>query len=246
MDFTPDAVVYHPYWYARKKKGSETGEIEWVKSSRRRSFHSEMDTAYGVRLNALDGGGEYLRGLARDFPKEFDRALKSAGYQLRVKMLAALRAGGSRSARWAVMSGVKDFEESSVPRGRRLKHTRSRAFYGLMGRAGGKAGKSPIAYHVDKGQGKLTVGWMGFQARRIAARLQAGFRISVSTKMRKHFFASGLSLLKSSIDVPGRPLVEPVWQDEGPDVLRRLELRIHAYVRGYNGKAATQYVRDNL
>lgn len=215
-----------------------------VRSSRRRSVY--FDQTFGVRMDVLDGGGEYLRHLAQDFPKEFDRALKSIGYQLRIKMITAVRQGGSRSAKWAAVSGVKDVGDSSVKKGSVLRRTRARSFYGQMGAPGGKKGKSPIAYVVDKTAHKVTVGWMGFESRKLAAKIQEGFDIPVTTKMRKHFFASGLGLDKTSINVPGRPLVQPVWDDDGKELLRKFELRIHAYVRGFSGKNATAYVRENL
>lgn len=217
-----------------------------VRSYRRRSVY--FDKTLGVRLDVLDGGGDYLRQLASQFPGEFDRALKSIGYQLRIKMIKAVRQGGSRSAKWAAVSGIKDVEDPSVKKGSQLRRTSTRSFYGQMGAPGGdkKKGTSPIAYVVDKSAHKVTIGWMGFQSRKLAAKIQEGFDIPVTTKMRKHFFASGLGLDKSTINVPGRPLVQPVWDDEGKDLLRKFELRIHAYVRGFSGKNATKYVRDNL
>ena len=144
------------------------------------------------------------------------------------------------------MSGVKEQKDSSIKGGERLRKTRARSFYGQLGRAGGQVGKSPIAYVVSKADSTVKVGWMSFQSRKLAAQLQDGYDIPVTTKMRKHFFASGLGLDKTSINVPGRPLVQPVWDDDGKDLLRKFELRIHAYVRGFSGKNATAYVRDNL
>lgn len=239
-EFTPDSYVTTSKWVERQVNG----EFTMVLKQRRNPVY--FDKAFGVRLDVLDGGGEYLWHLAREFPAEFNRALKSIGYQLRVKMLTALRQGGSRSARWAKISGVKEQADQGVKGGERLRRTRSRSFYGQLGRAGGQAGKSPIAYVVSKADSTVKVGWMSFQSRKLAAKIQEGFDIPVTTKMRKHFFASGLGLDKTSINVPGRPLVQPVWDDDGKDLLRKFELRIHAYVRGFSGKNATAYVRDNL
>jgi len=239
-DFAPDTYITTSKWVERQVDG----EFTMVLKQRRNPVY--FDKAFGVRLDVLDGGGDYLRHLAREFPNEFNRALKSIGYQLRVKMLTALRQGGSRSAKWAGVSGVKDQPNPAVKGGASLRRTRARSFYGQLGRAGGMAGKSPIAYVVSRADQSVKVGWMSFQSRKLAAKIQQGFDIPVTTKMRKHFFASGLGLEKGSIRVPGRPLVQPVWDDEGKDLLRKFELRIHAYVRGFSGKAATQYVRDSL
>lgn len=239
-EFTPDSYVTTSKWVEREVKG----EFQLVLKQRRNPVY--FDKAFGVRLDVLDGGGEYLRHLAREFPAEFNRALKSIGYQTRIKLLTALRQGGSRSAKWDKVSGVKEQADPAVKGGERLRRTRARSFYGQLGRAGGMVGKSPIAYVVSKADKTVKIGWMSFQSRKLAAQLQEGFDIPVTTKMRKHFFASGLGLDKTSINVPGRPLVQPVWDDDGKDLLRKFELRIHAYVRGFSGKGATKYVRDSL
>jgi len=239
-EFTPDSYVTTKKWVEREVDG----EFKLVMKQRRNPVY--FDKAFGVRIDVLDGGGEYLRHLAKEFPREFNRALKSIGYQLRVKMLTALRQGGSRSAKWQKISGVKEQQDAAVKGGERLRRTRARSFYGQLGRAGGQAGKSPIAYVVNKADSTVKVGWMSFQSRKLAAKIQEGFDIPVTTRMRKHFFASGLGLDKSTINVPGRPLVQPVWDDDGKELLRKFELRIHAYVRGFSGKAATKYVRESL
>lgn len=243
-EFTPDATIITSQIKSRQLKGAPKGTLELYTYHRRNPVY--FDKTFGVRLDILDGGGEYLRHLAKEFPDEFNRALKSIGYQLRGKMVAALRQGGSRSARWQKIAGVKEEQDAAVKGGERLRRTRARSFYGQLGSAGGQAGKSPIAYVVSKADSTVKVGWMSFQSRKLAVKIQAGFDIPVTTKMRRHFFASGLGLDKSTINVPGRPLVQPVWDDEGKELLRKFELRIHAYIRGFSGKNATKYVRDNL
>ena len=226
---TPDAFITY-----QGQSGRRTSPVFWNKT-------------FGVRLDVMDEASPYLFGLAERFPKEFARAIRSFGFELRKAMVRNIQSGGPRSAKWKALSGIRDVP-AAVPKGTKLSKTRARGFYGQIGRSGGVRGKSPLAYVYSKAPLGVVVGWMGYEARARAVQLQTGFNVPITTRMRRHFFGSGLAIGKgeSSINVPGRPLVYPTWQEEKDAMFRKMELRVHAYVRGSSGKKASAYVKENL
>lgn len=119
-------------------------------------------------------------------------------------------------------------------------------------------GRGGVAYRFDKNRLSLSVGFLNSSAS-YARMLQGGLlgekkawpfhgRQPVTDAMRKMFWAAGVPIAKDTkfIEAEPKPLVKPLFQLKRGEMLRRMELRLHAYVRGLSAKAATQYVQKNL
>jgi hypothetical protein len=228
-DFKPNETFMSPYWYERQVAGSKkSGQVEFekVQGFRRRVFFAN-ESGSPVRISIDDGGGRYLRHLAEIFPKEFARAIKSAGWALRKDLQEDIYRGGPGEARWMPLSGPhagKVFDDAkpvkpNVPRTHPM---------GQLVRA--------IGYRYDAASQSVRVGWLSHSAAKRGAELQRGFRTRVTKKMRRFFWAIGVPLAKGTtmIETPERPLFDVVLRHRERAIQRYIENKVHDSVRKSN------------
>ena len=77
--------------------------VDYVVTKRGRKYPF-LEFHGNVEMHLTDSGIHYLRMLADEWPKEFARALKSAGYHLRKELQDTVYHGGPQGARWKPLS----------------------------------------------------------------------------------------------------------------------------------------------
>jgi len=119
-------------------------------------------------------------------------------------------------------------------------------------------GKGGVAYRYEPNKMQLQVGFLDSSAA-YARMLQGGLlgaklrwpfmrRQPVTPKMRRMFWAAGVPISKSTtvLDAAPKPLVRPLFERKRGEMLTRMELRIHAYIKGLSSTQATAYVYKNF
>lgn len=176
-----------------------------------------------VRMSIDDGGGRYLRRLADQFPREFAKAIKSAGFALRKDLQEDIYRGGPNESRWSPLSGPHAGRVFDDAKGRpRVPRTHP---MGQLVRA--------IGYRYDAASQSVRVGWLSHSAAKRGAELQRGFRTRVTKKMRRFFWAIGLPLAKGTtmIETPGRDLFDTVMRHRERAIQKYIENKVHDSVR---------------
>lgn len=177
------------------------------------------DSATGTSLEISDEAGPFLAWAAKNVPTALNSALGSAGYFLRKDLVDAIYRGQAGSVTWKRLSDVHRYGKITDLKDR--TPTPRTWAYGRLVRA--------VAYHRDKARMRVRVGWLSRSAARLGVILQSGRRdgAALSGRQRRLFWAAGshLSRGKSRLNIPGRPLMEPVWQAKRPAILRFIEQR---------------------
>ena len=189
-----------------------------TKSGRKYPFHEFRGS---VEMHLSGSGIPCLRMLADEWPKEFARALKSAGYHLRKELQDAVYRGGPDGARWKPLSRphalrlIDDYKK--LPREPRTHP------FGRLVRA--------IGYRYDDATMSVHVGWLSHQSSRSGRQVQDGESIHVTPKMRRFFWALGIPVKKrtSVFQTPRRDLFVPVLRASEAKLLRYVEQHVHAH-----------------
>ena len=192
-------------------------------AGRRYPFLDAGPQGQAVRMSIDDGGGRYLRHLAVEFPRDFAKALKSAGWALRKDLQSDIYNGGPGEARWNPLSGPhagRVFDDAKgLPR---IPRTHP---MGQLVRA--------IGYKFDAASQSVRVGWLSHSAAKRGAELQRGIKTRVTQKMRRFFWAIGVPLAKGTtmIETPGRDLFDTVMRHRERAIQRYIENKVHDSVR---------------
>lgn len=176
-----------------------------------------------VSMSVDDGGGRYLRRLATQFPREFAKAIKSAGWALRKDLQDDIYNGGPSEARWSPLSDPHAGRVFDDAKGiQRVPRTHP---MGQLVRA--------IGYRYDAASQSVRVGWLSHSAAKRGAALQQGFRTRVTKKMRRFFWAIGVPIAKGTtmIETPGRDLFDTVMRHRERAIQRYIENKVHDSVR---------------
>lgn len=193
-------------------------------AGRRYPFLNGGPQGQPVHLSIDDGGGRYLRRLASQFPREFAKAIKSAGWALRKDLQDDIYKGGPGEARWSPLSGPHAGRVFDDAKGiQRVPRTHP---MGQLVRA--------IGYRYDRSSQSVRVGWLSHSAAKRGAELQRGFRTRVTKKMRRFFWAIGVPIAKGTtmIETPGRDLFDTVMRHREKAIQRYIENKVHDLVRG--------------
>lgn len=184
---------------------------------RRNTFYADNSSTM-IRID--DEAGPWLAYAARAHPKAVNSALASAGWKLRKELQDSIYRGKAGSTRWPRLSDVHRYGKIDDLKERR-RQPRTWA-YGRLVKA--------VAYHRDKQMMRVRVGWLSKSAARLGTILQSGEKTGemITEKERGLFHAAGVHMKKGRkrIDVPPRPLMQPVWDDKKAEMLRFIEKRI--------------------
>jgi hypothetical protein len=86
-------------------------------------------------------------------------------------------------------------------------------------------------YQYDRNNNSARIGIIpgflrtGHSAEYLAAKLATGGQTAITPRMRGYFGALGMPISAPSFLLPARPLVGPLWQDEGSEIMRKIEDR---------------------
>ena len=176
--------------------------------------------ADGLRVAVDDGASPWLKWARDEFPALTARALKSVGWMMSREIKAGIKAGAP---------GGKTFPEfMSRGRRRRLGKKVSNTPFGKLVNA--------IGYHYREADGAVYVGWLSASAASISHKLQGGRKIPVTDKMRRFFFAAGLPVAENAtIDLPPRPVIDPMFRALEPKIPGYIEAKLWEYLQGGKG-----------
>lgn len=197
-------------------------------AGRRYPFLDGGAQGQSVRMSVNDGGGRYLRRLADQFPREFAKAIKSAGWALRKDLQDDIYNGGPGEARWSPLSDPHAGRVFDDAKGiQRVPRTHP---MGQLVRA--------IGYRYDAASQSVRVGWLSHSAAKRGAELQLGFQTRVTKKMRRFFWAIGVPIAKGTtmIETPGRDLFDTVMRHRERAIQQYIERKVHEHVRNSAGR----------
>jgi|GEM_PF-1047318 len=166
-------------------------------------FTAMPETNQLVRID--DGATPYLQHLAREFPREFNRALPRGGFYMMNEIKRALRAGGPAGMKWPEVSRMREYRRmemldsrsmraQSRLRLKKLSKKRQRAIRAGTDRdnmllrwkvpAGGRNSGTPfggrmagaVRYEHYADSMRVVVGFINSSAAELAAAVQAGRR----------------------------------------------------------------------
>jgi hypothetical protein len=188
-----------------------------------------------------EAGIENLDDLARQFPKWADRAVNSAlsseGYRVLGILKQSFDQVGPDGHSWEKLhpytmrlrKGYRNRPRKKAPK--MITEAPPKTVNPLLKFKGG------LRYQVDKDQKLLSVGFVGAGApfRQILNKQARGYSVPVTRKMQKLFFALGLPVSKDTteLEIPGRPLIEPVFEAERENIARNLERKFFANLSRY-------------
>lgn len=190
-------------------------------------FSSLLD----VEAVVIDTASPFLEEMARNLPREFDRALKSAGWWISREGKQGIRAGAPGGQHYAPFSRlVRDYEKG----GRYSKIERDRRLHPLGQLA------NAFGYQFRKAKRQVVIGWLSASAMSLAAIHEAGKIKVVTPKMRRLFAVSGFTMAagKDQIIVPKRSTIPPLYRKFAPLVPEYIEMKIWGYVNKLETKVS--------
>jgi hypothetical protein len=92
-----------------------------------------------------------------------------------------------------------------------------------------------VRYAYDKTIKTVTIGFLDQKKRGMAKKQAEGFKISVTTRMRRMLFAAGFPLAKGTTEltVPPRPIVAPIFAREQKNIVQNIRLKILDNIKRY-------------
>jgi len=193
----------------------------------------------------LDSRGEVaienLDELAKHFPRWADRAvnsaMKSEGYRIKNILQHSFDRGGPSGHSWEKLhpytmrlrKGYRNRKRKRAPK--MISGAPQKTANPLLKLKGG------LKYKVDEEQKLLSVGYVDPSGGLIGllSKHATGYEVKVSRSMQKLFFALGLPLKASTkkLEIPGRPLIEPVFESERERIADNLERKFFANMERY-------------
>lgn len=175
-----------------------------------------------VDLLLIDGATPWLEYMATTKPDWMRKALKSFGWYSQQQIKAGIRKGAP---------GGREYAEFMPPDMRaRLEAVfgnRPKKRYGPLGKL-----VNAVAYEYDAGKEIVRVGWLSGSAVRLGEKIEQGYSKAVTDKMRRYFWAAGISLSgKSEINVAARRTFGPMQAILAPKAAAYIEDKILEYAK---------------
>lgn len=187
-----------------------------------------------MEVKLVDLATPYFRRLSTQFPSFFRRGLKSTGFWMREEIKKGIRSGAPGGRRYARYSGITTSRVLDAHRGR--GHTQ---------RGKWRAPKRGLAEHKPMGKlyqatrykyygdsNRVLIGWISRSAEELGTTQERGKSISITPKMRRFFWASGvpLSPRKQYLYIPKRLTFDPEYRDLGPKVPSYFDQKLQGYI----------------
>jgi len=212
---------------------SDFGHVATV-TMRGRSHKLYGDRSGLLSIDVSDSSEPFLVWLAKKFPKQFRRALASVGWWMRGRMQEDIYQGGPPGASWP--------ELSRLTRQRYLDQAKDAAgaFHGKEGKVFRLKDPTPwpygrlvkaIGYARSKAKDAVHVGWLSWNAARLAERLQEGESLKVTPRMRGLFAGADRPIPSGTIDIPARPVMAPFLRAYRPQIRDYMEKKIDGYLQ---------------
>lgn len=234
---------------ALNNQGEKTGRMTM---GQRHDFYA---AGSGTLVAINNEGATYLKHLAGTFPAEFNRSLRSLGFQIQRYIKTSIyrsQIGGKRidpaetSIRFRRMQKYHRTGEKSKQPKRRTKDGVTRGGFrqskGGHRRAYGKVAQA-VGYLHEPAKKQVQIGYMGQSASSFGRSLALGSRGGkyrwkngpqlITPKMRRFFAATGRPLPAdlTHLESPQRPVIEPGFEHFRPQIGPFMEKRISKYLR---------------
>jgi hypothetical protein len=197
----------------------------------------------------VDTATPFLKKVAAENPSYLRRAVRHTGWWLQKSIKYEIRQG---------IPGGKPYTPFS-----KLKNVRSETEIVFLNRISKKTGKQKqirrrvgasrlVRETTHKPLGKLAnavgykfypdsirsvVGWLSLSAQSVGTKMEKGYTINVTPKMKRMYAASGFPLNKSQIDVPARPTFDPIFKEKSGQIVQHLEKRVWQYIEQAGAKS---------
>lgn len=188
-------------------------------------FYPDRGGLFNMNVSIDDYASETVRLMAKQVPKSMHSGLRKIGYLGMRQMKKDAKSGPIQSG-WKKRSLVtRRFpEQEGLSLQKRPQNEGPAANFGGLVRAIGY-------YRHPLPRQKVEFGFMSTTAYRLATRLQRGFSIPVSQKMRQLFVIRGFKRPRSVITVPGRNLVTPSYTAHKSELMAAFDQQVRETFR---------------
>lgn len=141
----------------------------------------------------------------------------------------------TKSVGWWLQDTAKEETKKGAPGGISFKE---RAPYKRVRRPLGKNGSAPTSWYgkmrramgYEYNNGILNVGWTSRSSAIYANIQEYGAMRMVTDKVRKKYFAAGVPIKKNKIEIPERPIFEPLAHEMFPKISDYVEEKVTEYM----------------
>lgn len=167
-----------------------------------------------TEINVTDEISPTLKSFMESNPRYFRALGKSVGWWYQREIKKELLEGRAGSVYYK--------ERWPLSLRRKLDPEAPKAWYGKMRKA--------IGYEYDNGTVKI--GWTSYTALRYGDLQEAGFRKTVTDRMRQFFRSRGINLSNNTaqLNIPDRPIFEPISSEMSPKVVPYVNEKISKYI----------------
>lgn len=193
--------------------------------SKGRSYRFYPDRGGLFNMNvSVDGyASETVRMMAKQVPKSMHSGLRKIGW-LGMRHIKKDAKGGPIQSGWKRRSLVTRRFPKGLRAQKKPRNEGPAANFGGLIQAVGY-------YRHPLPRQKVEFGFLSNTAYRLATRLQRGFSIPVSKKMRQLFVIRGFKRPRSAIAVPGRNLVTPSYEAHKSELMAAFEQEVRTTFR---------------
>lgn len=193
--------------------------------SKGRSYRFYPDRGGLFNMNvSVDGyASETVRLMAKQVPKSMHSGLRKIGW-LGMRHIKKDAKGGPIQSGWKRRSLVTRRFPKGLRAQKKPRNEGPAANFGGLIQAVGY-------YRHPLPRQKVEFGFLSNTAYRLATRLQRGFSIPVSKKMRQLFVIRGFKRPRSAIAVPGRNLVTPSYEAHKSELMAAFEQEVRTTFR---------------
>jgi hypothetical protein len=182
-------------------------------------------------LLIIDGATPWLEYMATTKPDWMRKSLKSFGWYSQQQIKAGIKSSAP---------GGRGYVEFMPPDMRAKLEAvfgnRPKKRYGPLGKL-----VNAVGYEYDTAKNLVRVGWLSASAVKLGEKIEQGYTKAVTDKMRKYFWAAGVSLsAKSEINVAARHTFGPMQAMLAPKASAYIEDKILEYAKAGAPAACTK------
>jgi len=165
-----------------------------------------------VEIDITDGMTTYLKGMAATKPDWFRKATKSLGWFMQSEIKKGIRSGAPGGSAYAPIPLELRQKLEPGHKGR----------FKLLGKL-----VNAVGYQYQSGN--LLVGWLSNSAVRFGTMQELGATKAVTDSMKKWFWAHGVPIKKTAVNIPERQTFGPMQKVLEPKAVPYLEQKILYY-----------------
>jgi hypothetical protein len=206
---------------------------------------AKADFGLEVSTKLIDTATPFLKDLANQYPFDFRRALKSAGWWLRAEIRQGIRSGAPGGQKYPQFSKIKSSRNEYMnitldrisrktgklkvvrrrigSKGKLIKETGSHKPLGRLANA--------VGYKFYSDSNRVVTGFLSHSAVYIMDKLESGYQKPTTAKMKRFFWVSGIPIGdKSNLIIPAYATIAPMYQKTEPLIFKFIERRMFQYL----------------